>query len=102
MSRARQELTFHPTGEPRVPYEAIVDGERWTVRINEFPEAPSLYSLLIDERVVEELMAWPSTWKRLDLPPPPGGEDPYEQAEHDRAQAHFERTRSIKPSKLVE
>lgn len=47
-----------------VPYEADVGGARWRVRVNEFPEEPSLYSLLVGDEVVEELMEWPAAWTR--------------------------------------
>lgn len=57
-------VRFSPTDDARHPYMAEIDGARWTVRVNEFPEAPSLYSLLVDGVVVEELMAWPAAWER--------------------------------------
>ena len=56
--------TFRATGDAMVPYEADVDGARWRVRVNEFPEEPSLYSLLVGDEVVEELMEWPAAWTR--------------------------------------
>lgn len=59
-------VTFVQTGDPRVPYAANVDGSRWRVRVNEFPETPSLYTLLIDGRVALELMEWPTAWKKPD------------------------------------
>ena len=57
-------------------------------------------------------MAWPVAWTRpaagASSSPPspgalpgPGADDPHEQAEYDREQAQFERTRRIPPSKLV-
>jgi hypothetical protein len=57
-------VRFHATDDARHPYAAEVDGVRWTVRVNEFPEEPSLYSLLVDGMVVEELMAWPEAWEQ--------------------------------------
>lgn len=59
-------VRFVATDDARHPYAAEVDGTRWTVRVNEFPEEPSLYSLLVDGGVVEELMAWPAAWERSD------------------------------------
>ena len=99
MSRAQHPVTFRETGDARYPFEATVDGVTWTVRINEFPEEPSLYSLMIDGNVVEELMSWPPAWTRPDQAG--ASDDPHEKAELDREQAHFERTRKIGPSKLV-
>jgi hypothetical protein len=57
-------VTFRETGDARFPFEASVDGETWLVRIDEFPEEPSLYSLIVDGEVVERLMAWPAAWVR--------------------------------------
>jgi len=57
-------VRFVATDDARHPYAAGVDGARWTLRVNEFPEDASVYSLLVDGVVVEELMAWPSAWER--------------------------------------
>jgi len=95
MTRARREVLFHETGDARVPFAATVDGERWRVRLNEFPEEPSLYTLIVDGEVVEELMEWPKAWQRG------AAADAHEQAEYDREIEQLARTRHIKPSKLV-
>lgn len=64
MLRSQQTVSFRTTDDARYPYAADVDGKRWTIRINEFPEEPSLYSLIIDGQIVEELMDWPPAWTR--------------------------------------
>ena len=86
-------VSFSATGDPRTPYAASVDGQRWTVRVNEFPVEPSLYTLFVDDVATEELLEWPSAWARP--------EDALDRAEADRELAQFERTRAIGPSKLV-
>ena len=107
MSRTRQRVTFHPTGEARHPWAALVDGERWTLRLNEFPESPSLYSLLVEGEVVEELLDWPDSWARtdgsepLEARPPGRDDDAHEKAEFEREEAQLARTRDVRPSKLV-
>lgn len=106
MTRAQRTVSFRATGDARYPYEASIDGTTWTVRVNEFPEEPSLYSLIVDGEVVEELMDWPAAWTRpgaasAPTPTPVSGHDPHEEAEYEREQAHFERTRKVGPSKLV-
>ena len=45
--------------------------------------------------VVEELSEWPSAWVR------PPGDDPYQRREMELEQEKFERSLTIKPSKLV-
>ncbi len=92
-TRSERPVSFTATGDPRTPYGASVDGERWMVRMNEFPAEPSLYTLLVDGVATEELLEWPSAWTRP--------EDALERAELERELAHFERTRAIAPSKFV-
>jgi hypothetical protein len=45
------------------PYEAQVAGQRWQIRINDFP-AEVLYSLLVDGYEILRFNDWPSTWPR--------------------------------------
>ena len=92
-------VTLRATGDPRHPYRCVVDGELWLVRLNEFPEEPSLYSLLVDGVVREELMQWPIAWSRPDEGA--SGGDALERAEYERELAKGERTRAIGPSKTV-
>ncbi len=53
------------TASAEHPYEAEVDGHRWTVRVNDFP-AEAMYTVLVDGEAVEDLEAWPATWRRPD------------------------------------
>lgn len=61
---SRRPVRFLATDDARHPYAAEVDGSRWTVRVNEFPEEPSVYSLQVNGVVVQELMDWPAAWER--------------------------------------
>lgn len=61
---SRRPVRFLATDDARHPYAADVEGSRWTVRVNEFPEEPSVYSLMVDGVVIEELMDWPAAWER--------------------------------------
>jgi len=61
--RAQHPVTWRRTASAEHPYEAEVDGHRWTVRVNDFP-AEALYTLLVDGAAVEDLEAWPEAWKR--------------------------------------
>jgi hypothetical protein len=62
-SRAARRVSWRRTGSAERPYEADVDGRRWTVQVNDFPAA-ALYTLLVDGAPVEQLEAWPSAWTR--------------------------------------
>ena len=45
------------------PYQAMIDGRRWEIRVNDFPAEP-LYTLIIDGQEALDLEDWPSLWKR--------------------------------------
>jgi hypothetical protein len=54
--------------EGRVIFEALVGTDRWTVRLNDFPDEP-LYSLLIGSEEVFHFDNWPEIWgSRPSLP----------------------------------
>jgi hypothetical protein len=63
MNRCVQPVGWRETGDSLIPWEAIVLGKRWQVRLNDFPEE-RLYSLLVDGVVVEEFNDWPAAWER--------------------------------------
>jgi hypothetical protein len=56
-------VTWRRTGSAEHPYEAEVEGRRWTVRVNDFP-AQVLYTLLVDGVEAEDLEEWPAAWTR--------------------------------------
>ena len=55
-----------------IMFEATVGAQRWSVRINDFPDEP-LYSLLIDGDEVIHFDDWPRFWGTT--PPPPERRD---------------------------
>lgn len=97
MNLGQRPVTFRATGDARYPYEAVVDGELWRVRVNEFPADPTPYTVFMGDEVVVELMEWPDGWYR-----PTADDDAVERAEYEREGAQFERTRAIRPSTLVD
>ena len=96
MERIKLPINFESTEDSRFPYRASVNGEHWVVRINEFPESPSLYTLFVNDTAVEELMEWPNAWNR-----PAFEIDNTERNEYERELKHFEQTRNIRPSDLI-
>jgi uncharacterized protein YjaG (DUF416 family) len=58
-----RELTWSPTGDPEHPWATEVEGERWQVRLNDFPD-DFMYSLLIGGVNVGDFHDWPETWQR--------------------------------------
>jgi hypothetical protein len=51
------------TGDPLSPYAATVNGERWALRINDFPDEP-LWTLLVDGRAILDIDDFPAAWLR--------------------------------------
>jgi len=62
---ARRSVYFTRGDSAEFPFRAEVDGQRWVVRINDFPER-ALYSLLIDDREAGDLDDWPQAWRKPD------------------------------------
>ncbi len=108
MRRSLERVTFLQAEDARHPYEASVRGERWVVRVNEFPSASTPFSLLVDDEVVEDLMEWPPAWSRpepeleqaSEAAASGDEEDPLERAEYEREVALFARSQGIPPLKL--
>lgn len=94
---SERSLDFSETDDARFPFAARVDGAEWRVRVNEFPEEATLYSLFIDGMEVEQLLHWPKAWQRPRLP----GNDEIERGTYERELAHAFDMRHVRPSKLV-
>jgi uncharacterized protein YjaG (DUF416 family) len=58
-----REIAWDDTGDVDYPWSAGVDGARWRVRVNDFPDEP-MYSLEIDRVVVGDFHDWPEQWTR--------------------------------------
>lgn len=56
-------LEWDSTDNREVPWSTVVDGRRWTVRLNDFPD-DYMYSLIIDGADAGPFHDWPETWSR--------------------------------------
>ncbi len=56
-------VAFADTGDANYPWAAQVDGERWRVKLNDFPDA-LMYSLVIGAAEAGDFHDWPETWLR--------------------------------------
>ena len=56
-------LAWTATGDLDAPWAAQIDGARWQVRLNDFPDE-IMYSLIVDGEVVGDFHDWPETWQR--------------------------------------
>ena len=57
-------------GENCIMFEAEVEGSRWTIRLNDFPDEPC-YTLLINGDYMTHFDDWPAIWKRPEFPKTP-------------------------------
>lgn len=64
MHPSERRIDFEAEADARLPYRASVDGQHWQVRVNDFPEHPAVYTLLIDGEEVADVAEWPSCWRR--------------------------------------
>jgi uncharacterized protein YjaG (DUF416 family) len=62
-ARLARPIAWQTTGDVDVPWVADVDGQRWTVRLGDYPEAP-MYALVVDGVEQGTFHDWPTTWTR--------------------------------------
>lgn len=56
-------LTWSRSGDADYPWETEVDGYKWRVRINDFPD-DFMYTLFIGDDEIGPFHDWPGSWKR--------------------------------------
>lgn len=56
-------LAWQSTDDPDHPWATDVDGQRWQVRVNDFPDE-LMYGLIVAGECVGEFHDWPETWTR--------------------------------------
>jgi hypothetical protein len=54
-------ILWQETEDPDFPYDAVVDGDRWRLRINDFPEEP-LFTLFINDEEWGHFDDLPPLW----------------------------------------
>lgn len=103
-TRSTWPVVFRETGDPRYPFAADdIEGQTWTVRLDDFPNSTSLYTLLVDGKAIETLQEWPAAWQRSEseassvAPRTSNAHDSHEREALERELAHYERTRHIPP-----
>lgn len=63
VDRLARAVAWSATGDLDFPWAAEVDGPRWRVRLNDFPDAV-MYTLLVDDQEIGDFHDWPGAWKR--------------------------------------
>ncbi len=59
-----QSVTWQATGDGEFPFKAEVNGERWQIRVNDWPDEATVYSLIVGPRAIHHFDSWPSCWVR--------------------------------------
>lgn len=52
------------TGDAARPYRAEVLGDEWEVAVNDWPDQPRVYTLIINGRAAFDFDGWPDCWSR--------------------------------------
>jgi len=58
-------LSWQATNEIDHPWSTDVSGEKWRVRLNDFPDE-IMYTLVINDAVIGNFHEWPTSWRRDD------------------------------------
>jgi hypothetical protein len=56
-------IRWRKTADPDYPYDTVVNGCDWKLRINDFPES-QLYTLIVDNEEIGDFDDWPIMWIR--------------------------------------
>ena len=67
-----EKIDWKRTTDPQYPFSAKFEGEKYVIRLNDFPEE-NLYTLVMNGKEVADFDDWPATWsrpveKKVDLP----------------------------------
>jgi len=62
-ARLNHLVMWQQTGDLFIPWNLQVEGQKWEVRINDFPDE-YMYSLLIDGALLGDFHEWPEAWDR--------------------------------------
>ncbi|MEI7769641.1 MAG: hypothetical protein WCI67_06630 [Chloroflexales bacterium] len=57
-------LTWERTQGAEFPFRTTADGAELTVRVNGFPEDPTIYTLLVGTVETVDFNDWPAAWTR--------------------------------------
>lgn len=84
-------VTFRPTENPEHPLEAVIDGEKWVLRLGDFPAEP-MWTLIIDGDEYSSFNEWPRRWIDPSDPEKQGERHSYEAVtvSNDMRQAHVD------------
>ena len=59
-----RKVVWTPTRDPIFPFGAEIDGHRFRIRVNDWPDSPTVYSLVASDGRAIDFDDWPTTWSR--------------------------------------
>lgn len=68
------QVTWAKTEDPHCPWKATTDGEKWVLRLGDYP-AEDLYALLVNGAQQLTINSWPECWTKEGVHPVPGPTD---------------------------
>jgi hypothetical protein len=57
-------ITWKKTADPEYPFTSEVNGDKFVVRLSDFP-ADNLYTLLVNDKETVDFDYWPEQWRAL-------------------------------------
>jgi len=57
-------LSWRETDDPSFPYTTQHKGQHLVLRLNDWPDEPYLYTLVVNGKAVLDLEEWPTAWQR--------------------------------------
>lgn len=57
-------ITWKRTADPEYPFTSEVTGDRFVIRVNDFP-ADKLYTLLVNDEETVDFDNWPEQWESI-------------------------------------
>ncbi len=57
-------VVWFKTSDAEFPYEARVGAEHWVIRVNDWPDEPTVFTLLVDEVELLNFDGWGDNWTR--------------------------------------
>ena len=65
-----KKVVWIATRDPIFPLRAEIDGRPFRIRVNDWPDSPTVYSLVASDGRALDFDDWPPTWARPEAPPP--------------------------------
>jgi hypothetical protein len=56
-------ITWRKTADPEYPFTSEVNGDKFVIRLNDFP-SDNLYTLLVNDKEAIDFDDWPDQWRR--------------------------------------